>query len=155
MKHYRIILALTVLVIASLACNALAGKKSNPAVPSDTSSGNPAGPATEAPPASSDSSNGSNVKSDFPMTSDAFNVVDVGNGSIVYYTKMSMTDAMKFYRDAYTAKGYKERNLLTVTSDTTFSMVFDGDPSGKAVVIQSVDLGNGSRTIAIRLEAVQ
>ena len=154
MKQYRIILALTALVIASLACNAVTGNKNNSVVPSDSSSGNQA-QTTEAPPSSNDNSNGSNVKSDFPMTADASNVVDVGDGSLVYYTKMSMADAMKFYRDAYTAKGYKERKLLTVTSDTTFSIVFDGDPSGKAVVIQSVDLGNGSRTIAIRLEAVQ
>jgi hypothetical protein len=33
-------------------------------------------------------------------------------------------------------------------------MVFDGDPSGKAVVIQSVDLGDGSRTVSIRFEDV-
>ncbi len=151
MKHYRIFLALTLLVIASLACNALAGGKSSPAVPS----GNQAGQATETPSSSSGNSNGSNVKTDFPMTADAYNAVDVGDGSLLYYTKMSMEDVMKFYRDAYTAKGYKERAALTVTSDTTFSMVFDGDPSGKAVVIQSVDLGNGSRTISIRLEAVQ
>ena len=153
MKQYMIILALTALVIASLACNAVTGNKNNSAVPSDSSSGNQA-QTTEAPPSSSDNSNGSNVKSDFPMTADASNVVDVGDGSLVYYTKMSMADVMKFYRDAYTAKGYKERKLLTVTSDTTFSMVFDGDPSGKAIVIQSVDLGNGSRTVAIRLESV-
>jgi len=31
-------------------------------------------------------------------------------------------------------------------------MVFDGDPGGKSVVIQSVDLGDGSRTVSIRLE---
>lgn len=88
------------------------------------------------------------------MTADAFNVTEVGDGSLVYYTKLSAEDAMKFYRDAYTAKGYKERELLTVVSAGTFSIVFDGDPSGKAVVIQSVDLGDGSRTIAIRLEDV-
>jgi hypothetical protein len=61
---------------------------------------------------------------------------------------------MKFYRDEYTARGYTEREILTVVSEGTFSMVFDGDPSGKAVVIQSVDLGDGSRTVSIRLEDV-
>lgn len=33
-------------------------------------------------------------------------------------------------------------------------MVFDGDPSGKAVIVQSVELGDGSRTIAVRLEDI-
>ena len=151
MKNIRIILALTVLVIASLACNALTGSKSNSTTPSDSSSGNQAGQATEAPPSSN---SGSNVKSDFPMTADASNFTDMGGGSILYYTKMSQADVMKFYRDTYAAKGYKERTVNTSVSDTTFSMVFDGDPSGKAIVIQSVNLGNGSSTVAIRLEAI-
>lgn len=88
------------------------------------------------------------------MTDDAYNTVDIGDGSLLYYTKMSMDDVLKFYRDEYTAKGYTERELLTTVSDGVFSIVFDGDPSGKAVVIQSVDLGDGSRTVAIRLEDV-
>jgi hypothetical protein len=50
--------------------------------------------------------------------------------------------------------GYTERDLLTVAENGMFSIVFDGDPSGKAVIIQSVDLGDGSRTIAIRLEDI-
>ena len=153
MKHYRLFLALTVLVVASLACNALAGGKNNSAAPS----GQSGQPTTEQAPSDNgnSSSNGATVKTDFPMTTDASNVVDMGDGSILFYSKMSQADIMKFYRDAYAAKGYKERTLLTVTSDTTFSMVFDGDASGKAIVIQSVNLGNGSSTVAIRLEAIQ
>lgn len=49
---------------------------------------------------------------------------------------------------------FSERELLTVESDGLFSMVFDGDPRGKAVVIQSVNLGDGSCTVTIRLEDV-
>ncbi len=150
MKQYRIFLALMVLVIASLACNALAGGKNNKEVTPD--SDDQVEQSTVAP---EPSNNNTTIKTDFPMTADAYNAVDVGDGSILYYTKMSQADVMKFYRDAYTAKGYKERELLTVTSESTFSMVFDGDPSGKAVVVQSVDLGDGSRTVAIRLEAIQ
>ena len=88
------------------------------------------------------------------MTDDAFNVTDLGNGSILYYTRLSAEDAIQFYRDAYTAKGYAERKVTTVIADTTFSMVFDGDPSGKAVIVQSVDMGDGSRTITVRLEDI-
>jgi hypothetical protein len=154
MKQYRIFLALTVLVIASLACNALAGGKTNTAVPPESSSGDQVEqPTVSAPPVDS-GNNGTTVKTDFPMTSDAYNVTDIGDGSLLYYTKMSMDDVMKFYRDEYTAKGYKEREILTTVSDGVFSIVFDGDPSGKAIVIQSVDLGDGSRTVAIRLEDV-
>jgi hypothetical protein len=150
MKYFRIHIAIAVLVLSSLACQAITGGKNN--VPS--SNENVTQPTKATNDNSDTGSSDSSVKTDFPMTPDAFNVTEVGNGSLVYYTKLSAQDAMKFYRDAYTAKGYKERELLTVVSEGTFSMVFDGDPSGKAVVIQSVDLEDGSRTIAIRLEDV-
>lgn len=149
MKQMRIYLAIGALVLASLACQAVTGDRGNN-VPSSNDS---APEATEAPSDSSGGS-GSEVESDFPMTADAYNVTDIGDGSLLFYTKLSAEEAMDFYRDEYTAKGYTEREILTVVSDGTFSMVFDGDPSGEAVVIQSVDLGDGSRTIAIRLEDV-
>lgn len=126
MKHYRPLLALTVLVLASLSCQALGG----------------GGDSDQA------------VNPDFPMTEDAFNVMDMGDGSLLYYTKMPLEDVMKFYRAEYAARGFTEREASTTVSDSIFSIVFDGDPGGKAIVIQSVDLGDGSRTVAIRLEDV-
>jgi len=141
MKKYHIFAAILILVLASLACQALGGG-------SDTA------PAPSSNPESENNGGGAKVDTAFPVTEDAYNVTDFGEDSIVYYTKMSMNDVMKFYRDEYTSMGYKEREILTVVSDTTFSMVFDGDPSGKAVVIQSVDLGDGSRTVSIRFEDV-
>jgi len=151
MKHYRIYLAIAALVVASLACQSvLGGRDEMPTAPSNES--------TQPTASSNDDSSSDTVttSTDFPITSDAFNLTEIGDGSIVYYTKLSMDDALKFYREEYTARGYKEREILTVVDSAsgTFSIVFDGDPSGKAVVIQSVDLGDGSRTIAIRLEDV-
>jgi hypothetical protein len=144
----RILLAIIVLALASLACEAVTGERGNEPASNDN--------APEATEASNEASGGSgaSVETDFPMTADAYNVTEIGDGSLLYYTKLSADEAMDFYRDEYTAKGYTEREILTVVSGGTFSMVFDGDPSGKAVVIQSVDLGDGSRTIAIRLEDV-
>jgi len=151
MKQMRIYLAIGVLVLATLACQTLAGSRGN-----DTPSTNDTSPGSTEAASDDDPSGGtdSDVPTDFPMTTDAYNVTDIGDGSLLFYTKLSAEEAMDFYRDQYTAKGYTERELLTVLTDGTFSMVFDGDPSGKAVVIQSVDLGDGSRTIAIRLEDV-
>ena len=51
------------------------------------------------------------------------------------------------------AEGHTERTLLTAITDAAISMVFDGHPSGNAVVVQAVDLG-GSTNINIRLEAI-
>lgn len=153
MKQYRIILALTVLVFASLACQALTGGRGDePNVPEATEPAPDQVEPTVAPPDTNDNGGGgATVNTDFPMTDDAFNVTEV-SGSLIYYTKMSMEDVMKFYRDEYTAKGYTERDILTVVEGGIFSLVFDGDPSGKAVVVQSVDLGDGSRTVSVRLE---
>jgi hypothetical protein len=149
MKHHRILFAVAVLVLASIACQALAGGSESTPATDNTS------PDTLQPthPTSNENNSDSAVSSDFPMTTDAYNVTEAG-GSLIFYTKLSLDDTMQFYRNEYTAKGYTEREILTVISDGTFSMVFDGDPSGKAVVIQSVDLGDGSRTVTVRLEAV-
>ena len=147
MRKYRILLTIVMLVLTSLACQALSGGGTAPSeAPPSSDGGNANQP---------DESNSGDVAptSDFPMTDDAFNFVDVGDGSILYYTKMSGEDVMNFYRDAYSSRGYTENELLTHVSGGVFSMVFDGGPDDRAVVIQSVDLGDGSRTIAIRLEA--
>ena len=126
MKPFRMILAVSMLLLASLACNTALG--------------------------GGDGNNEAAVDTDFPMTADAYDVMDMGDGSLLYYTKLPLEDVMQFYRDEYAARGYTERQSATTVSGGIFSLVFDGDPSGKAVVIQSVDLGDGSRTVAIRLE---
>jgi hypothetical protein len=56
--------------------------------------------------------------------------------------------------DSFTSSGYTERTILTVTSETTFSMVFDGHESGQAIVVQGVDFGDGTVNVNIRLEDV-
>jgi hypothetical protein len=139
MKYSRIYLVISALVLALLACQSLFGGSGD----RDANDN----------PSPNDTGNNS-IDTDFPMTADAYNGMDTGNGSILYYTKLSAEEAMDFYRQEYTGRGYIERETSTVVSDGIFSMVFDGDPSGKAVVIQSVDIGDGSRTISIRLEDV-
>lgn len=157
MKQSRILLALTVLLLASLACQALMGG-GDEAQNAPGGSVQPGGDSVEATAAPADPGDDGGaeavVSTDFPMTADAYNVVDIGDGSLLYYTKMPQEEVLKFYRDEYAARGYTEREILTTVSDGVFSIVFDGDPSGKAVVIQSVDLGDGSSTVAIRLEDV-
>jgi len=153
MKHYRIFLTVSVLVLASLACQAvMGGGGGNPTAPPVDEGTNDQGASTPTPPTDSTTTD-ETTSTEFPMTADAYNITEV-SGSLIFYTNLSLDDTMKFYRDEYTSRGYTERELLTVVSDGTFSMVFDGDPGGKAVVIQSVDLGDGSRTVAIRLEDV-
>jgi hypothetical protein len=145
-NKYRILFMVVVLVFASLACQALnfggdVQESNDVNAPSSSDPENP-----------ENGGNGSSADSDYPMTVDAYNVLDVGDGSILYYTRLSLDDVMGFYRAEYESRGYTENELLTVKSDGVFSMVFNSHPSGKAVVIQSVDLGDGSRSVTIRLE---
>lgn len=151
MKFKQIFLALTVLALASLACSLLSGGGGGGDAPVPPSGGD--SPATTAPQDNS-GGNADTSASGFPITADAYNVVDLGDGSLLYYTKLPQAEVLKFYRDEYVSRGYVERALLTTISDGVFSIVFDGDPSGKAVVIQSVDLGDGSCTVAISLTDV-
>lgn len=151
MKFKQIFLALTVLALASLACSLLSGGGGGGDAPVPPSGGD--SPATAAPQDNS-GGNADTSASGFPITADAYNVVDLGDGSLLYYTKLPQAEVLKFYRDEYVSRGYVERALLTTISDGVFSIVFDGDPSGKAVVIQSVDLRDGSCTVAISLTDV-
>ena len=152
MKGYVILFAIFALVLASLACQTLAGGGGSSAPelppPSDSSGG-------ESQPGENNDSGGgtSGVESEFPMPDGAMNIQEMG-GSTNFQVKMTMDEAMKFYMNALTNQGYTERSLLTVTSETTFSMVFDGHESGKAIVVQGVDLGDGTVNVNIRLEDV-
>ena len=134
MKLYRIHFAIVVLLLASLACQTVAGGPGDS--PTAQSGSETSGPEVLQPTPSEFNGNESLPTTDFPMTPDAYNVTEAG-GSLIFYTKLSLEDAMQFYRDTYTSRGYTEREILTVVSEGNFSIVFDGDPSGQAVVIQS------------------
>lgn len=153
MKRYGILLSVLALVLASLACQAVTGG-GNSGAPTFIPPGDIGGIPTEAtPPPVATQDGGVTIggESEFPMPSDALNVMNVG-GVVNFQAKMSLDEARKFYVGEFTKSGYTERTLLTVTSATTFSMVFDGHKSGKAIVIQGVDLGDGSVNINISLQ---
>lgn len=103
---------------------------------------------------SSSGSSGGSFDTQFPLPSSVSNFMDTGGGSINFQTTMSLPESVEFYRNAMGKAGLIERPILTVIGDTTFSMVFDGDPSGKAVVVQGVYLDSGMMNINIRYEAV-
>jgi hypothetical protein len=99
------------------------------------------------------SGDGGNFDTEFPVPDDAQNFTNAA-GNVNFQTEMSIDDVLAYYRDAFTSQGYTERDLLTAITDTTFSIVFDGHESGDAIVVQAVDLGNGTTNVNIRLEDV-
>src|SRR5574340_1096220 len=138
MKNTRWILALTVLVVLSIACAALGGGSSDGAPTSSGGGGGGAG---------GGAGGGGSFDTDFPVPSDATEFIDLGDESVNFQTGLSVSESLEFYRTELTARGLTERTINTSTTDATFSVVFDGDPSGKAVVVQGVDLGNGKTNI--------
>lgn len=147
MKKHALIVAL---LLSTLACQTLSGGGNDPQA-------QPLPPSDSTDEASEESSDGPDFSfgadTDFPLPGDATNVTDVA-GTVNYQTGMSVEEVMKFYRDAFTAQGYVERELLTTLSDGVFSMVFDGHEGGQSIVVQGVDLGNGATNVNIRLETV-
>jgi len=158
MKRSNTVFALVMLVLASLACQAVTGDGGSGEAPQiqplpsveETESIQQI-PTEEEAQEYPEYSFGSDTE--FPLPDDAQNVTEVA-GTVNYQTKLSLDDVMKFYRDAFASLGYTERELLTTVSDGVFSIVFDGHESGQAIVIQGVDLGDGSMNVNIRLEDV-
>lgn len=153
MKNGRVIIAVLVMLLTSLACQALVGDD-------DASQEATIAPVAtvevetlEPTEAINDLDSTPNDDLEFPVPDDAQNLVIV-EGTVNYQTAMRLEDVMKFYRDEFSAQGYVERELLTTVAAGVFSMVFDGHESGQSIVIQGVDLGNGSTNISIRLETV-
>lgn len=154
MKTKRMYIAILILILASLACQTVLGGGSNSQQEEAPSFENSSGDSeTEAPSTEPESDFSFSGDSDFPMPDDASNVVSIA-GTTNFQTNLSLEEAMTFYRDVYGKQGLTERELLTVVSDGVFSLVFDGHPSGKSVVIQGVDLGDGTVNISITLQDV-
>ena len=161
MKRYRIYLAIAGLILASLACQTLMGGGDNnfevPEMPNATEVPQTDGGAeipTIPPVSTEDGGITIGGESEFPMPADAINVISMGSDVVNFQTKLSLEEGMNFYRDEFGKLGYTEREILTVTSSTTFSMVFDGHGSGKAIAVQGVDLSDGTINISITLSDI-
>ncbi|MDP2776316.1 MAG: hypothetical protein Q8O48_01630 [Anaerolineales bacterium] len=154
MKKYGILLATLTLVFSSLACQTVIDGGNGVDETENLPSGDNADDFSTAPPDSSnnfDFSFGSD--SEFPMPDDAKNVVSVA-GTVNYQTNLDLEEVMDFYRIIFGKQGYSERELLTTVTDGVFSFVFDGHESGQAIVVQGVDLGDGSVNVNISFQDV-
>jgi hypothetical protein len=167
-RQWIIVLALGLTVVLLIACgaketptSALPPTKAPTTAPAAEATPTPASaieatPAAPQPTAKATQATEEKVSYDtvFPLPDDVQNFAGEGGESqINFQTSLSLDEVIEFYRQALADKGLTERTLLTATTDTTFSMVFDGWPNGRAFVIQGVDLG-ASRNVNIRFEDV-
>jgi hypothetical protein len=154
----RILIAIALLVLASLACQVLTGGPDSPApsgdAPAQEEATAPAAEPANEEPTTAPAESGPAIETEFPLPEDAMNAMDLGNGMISFQTEMTIEETLEFYREALSAEGYTEREITTATTETTLNLVFDGHASGDAIVIQAVDLGNGTVNITIRFEDV-
>ena len=150
------------MIITSLACG---GGKTSPqpdqaddTPPAATQA--PAEPPTSAPAESEDTDRASpepgsgEYDTVFPLPEDAREFIgEGGEEPAIFQTDLSLEEVVAFYRQALAPQGLTEREILTVIEDEGFSIVFDGWPDGRSVVIQGVDFGE-TTNVSIRLEDV-
>ncbi len=162
MKRKQSLLVLVVtLLITSLACAVLGGADQGAEAPASEPADQEeaADDVEEAEPAEAVeedmSSSGETQEYDtpFPLPDDVQNFTG-GGDQVNFATSLTVEEAIGFYRSALAEMGLSERTLNTAITETTFNMVFDGHESGQAVVVQGVDLGNGTTNINIRFEDV-
>lgn len=153
MKKYSVLLAILALVLASLACQTVMGGGDNnfevPDVPQTDG-----GDGIEVPTIPPVTTDGGDVtvggQSEFPVTSDAFNVITAPD-VLTFQTKMSTDEVLKFYRDEFASQGYKEDASMAITFGKTFTLAFTGHESGKVIYVVGADAGDGSLYITITL----
>ncbi len=148
MKRNGVFLFLVILVIVSLACGFFGGDRGDSdkvLTPGDSAPGGVS-------PSTGSEDESESYDYDFPTPPDVQNLMEMGLGGINFQTTMSLNEVVAFYRNAFENAGYNERDILTVINDTTFSIVWDGHPSGQAIVVQGVDLGDGMVNVNVRFE---
>ncbi len=149
MKKFRILAVVTVLVLASLACQTVMGGGDVPSVPDVNGGGDDSTLPTTPPETTTDEGNVTvGGESPFPVTSDAFNVVSTPE-LVTFQTNLSSDDVVKFYRDEFSKQGLTEDASLSVVFGSTFTMTFTGHESGKSVYVVGADAGDGSIYVTI------
>ncbi len=157
MKKYSVLFAMIALVLASLACQTVMGGGDSFEAPDiqnvpELPQTDDGGEIPTVPPVTTDGDGGVTVggESEFPVTSDAFNVVTAPD-VVTFQTKMSSDDVLKFYRDEFASQGYKEDASMAITFGKTFTLAFNGHASGKVIYVVGADAGDGSLYVTITL----
>jgi len=157
MKKYSVYLAILALVLASLACQTVMGGGDNFQVPDvqdmpEVPQPQDGGEIPTLPPVTDNDDGGVTVggESEFPVTSDAFNVINAA-GTLTFQTKMSSDEVLKFYRDEFSKQGYTEDTSMAITFGKTFTLAFNGHSSGRVIYVVGADAGDGSLYVTITL----
>lgn len=150
MKKYTILMAISVLLVSSMACKALNNLSSGGSAPAD--GGGVENPPQSQPPVTTDGGNVSvGGEAPFPVVSDAFNVVSTPE-TVTYQTKMTSDDVIQFYRDEFGKLGYTEDTSMASTFAGAFTLAFTGHESGRMIIIGGASDGSGNTVVSIALQ---
>lgn len=159
-RSFILLLSVVVLLVGATACGggAAAPREEAPAAeePAEPSPTQPAAEPTS-PPAEGEAAVAASqgaYDTVFPLPDDVQNFTGgSGEAMVNFQTSLTLEEVVEFYRQTLADQGLTEREVLTSIEDVGFSMVFDGWPNDRALVIQGVDLG-GSTNVNIRFEDV-
>lgn len=92
----------------------------------------------------------------FLLTEDAYNILDSEDGSVHFLSNMSFDEVENFYRNELPLQGYTERIVdAPRPAEGCFKLIFDGDPSGKALTVSGCILFQTEEmSVSIRLEDI-
>jgi len=142
-KHWLFLILVFVLALTA-ACGG-----DEPPAPADVPPVEEVAPPTDAPPVEevfppTDAATPAATEIQFPLPDDVGvdSVMYPSNGVINFQTSLSLSDAVTFYRFAFIDLGYVERETDTaISGDDAFSIIFDGHPSGRAIIVLGVNFG--------------
>ena len=106
----------------------------------------PSGPTTES----------EGTHTDFLLPEDAYNIMDGEDGGVHFLSNMSFDEVEDFYRNELPLRGYTERIVdAPRPAEGCFKLIFDGDPSGKAMIVSGCILFQTEEmSVSIRLEDI-
>ena len=146
-KNYLLAIVMIATLVLLTACGGGDSPDTAPPAPAEAAPAADVQPAEEVAPVANtpqpaeEPAPAAETANEFPLPDDAKNITDLGDGAITFQTEQSLPDVLSIYRFAFIGEGYVEREIVTKFTDTMFNAVFDGHASGKAIVVQGVNLG--------------
>lgn len=138
MKKYRILLSITIIILASMACQ-------------NTSSGD--NTSTEPDPQDNlETESPNSYNGEWPIPNGAYLINEPGR-FLHFQVDMSQNEVMDFYLTELQARGYKDRPISSDYdgSDGIASIVFDGHESGRQILVTIQDRDSNSVYVEIGL----
>jgi len=109
--------------------------------------------ATPLPTAASGYSSGGKIgnhASLFPIPTNVYNYMVLNPETLNYATSLNFDEIIAYYTKEFDNAGLTVRENATEINDLNFTMIWDGHDSGRAILLQGLDLENGSYNVILK-----